>query len=175
MKKATTFVPRATCLCCNATLPPERRFSYPPGCDCLKLPPGERCEVCAALPTGQFLGFCDQHCHRTFLYNNPKGLVGKLVPLRPINNEPKPMPEEVKELLRERAREKRIAKGPAKPKVADADLEARYGPKRAVKKIIEKTDKGGAVRALLVCGHNKTVHHDGVKEARCKRCLGDKE
>ena len=78
------------------------------------------------------------------------------------------MPEHVKEILRERSREKR-ATLPKKPKPDEAQKLARYGPLRSVKKIIDHT-KGGCPQVLLVCGHNKTVHHDQVKEARCVRC-----
>lgn len=165
--------PRERCLCCNAVLPEEKRFAYPKGCTCHKLPPGERCDICQKTPLRPLAGFCDRYCQRTFIYNNPKGLVGKLQPLRPVSEEPKPMPAEVKELLRERSREKRKEKAKRRaalnPKPANADLERKYGPMRGIKKFIEDTP-GGAVRVVLVCGHNKTVHHRKQKETRCRGC-----
>jgi hypothetical protein len=81
-----------------------------------------------------------------------------------------PMPDEVKEILRERARSKPPKSGKHRGPDPGEDAKlARYGPLVRVTKIIDHTG-GGCPRVLLACGHNKTVHHDRVREARCVRC-----
>lgn len=85
-----------------------------------------------------------------------------------------PMPEEVKELLRERARAK-SADAPKRGPAPDEDTKlSRYGPLVAVFKIVGRTS-GGCPQVVLACGHTKTVHHDRVEEARCVRCRPGRE
>ena len=86
-----------------------------------------------------------------------------------------PMPDEVKEMFRERARSQAKTNGKPRGPAPDDDAKlARYGPLVAVVKILDHTT-GGCPRVLLSCGHNKTVHHDRVREARCVRCKPGRE